>query len=191
MLARLASDVRSNVIAYLALFVALGGTSLAAANLPKHSVGTKQLKNRAVTNKKLADGAVTGSKVADNSLTGGQINAGTLGTVSSASHASNADQLGGKPPSVFQTRIGGVCAANNAIQSINSDGTVSCEPTGTGTITGVTAGTGLIGGGSSGNVTLGADEGKLQHRVGGCASGQAIRSVGQDGTPTCTTAVVP
>jgi hypothetical protein len=47
--------VRSNAIALLALFVALGGTSIAAGNalLPKNSVGTAQIKNGAVTKKKI------------------------------------------------------------------------------------------------------------------------------------------
>ena len=43
----------SNVIASLALFVALGGVAV-AAGLPKNSVGTKQLKNGAVTATKMA-----------------------------------------------------------------------------------------------------------------------------------------
>jgi len=55
---RLSQHVRSNAIAYLALFVALGGTSYAAANLPAGSVGTQQLQNGAVTSSKLATGAV-------------------------------------------------------------------------------------------------------------------------------------
>jgi hypothetical protein len=80
----------SNVIATLALFVALGGTGYAAATLRKNSVGTKQLKNGAVTTSKLHQGAITGSKVAKNSLNGEQINAGTLGTVPSATHATTA-----------------------------------------------------------------------------------------------------
>ena len=42
------------VVALIALFVALGGTSLAAINaLPKNSVGTKQLKDGAVTAAKM------------------------------------------------------------------------------------------------------------------------------------------
>lgn len=40
---------RRNVIAYLALFVALGGTSYAALSLPANSVGTRQLQNHSVT----------------------------------------------------------------------------------------------------------------------------------------------
>ena len=44
----------SNVMATIAIFVALGGGAYAAIKLPAHSVGTKQLKNRAVTPPKLA-----------------------------------------------------------------------------------------------------------------------------------------
>jgi hypothetical protein len=42
------------VIAALALVIALGGTSYAAITLPRHSVGTKQLKDHAVTPVKLS-----------------------------------------------------------------------------------------------------------------------------------------
>jgi hypothetical protein len=52
-LGRFLAHVRRNVIAYLALFVALGGTGYAASQLPDNSVGTKQLKNKAVTKPKL------------------------------------------------------------------------------------------------------------------------------------------
>ena len=47
--------LRRNTIALLALFVALSGTTFAAANfvLPKNSVGTAQIKNGAVTKKKI------------------------------------------------------------------------------------------------------------------------------------------
>jgi len=40
---------RANAIAWLALMVALGGTSYAAVNLPAGSVGAKQLKNHSIT----------------------------------------------------------------------------------------------------------------------------------------------
>jgi hypothetical protein len=43
-----------NVVALLALFVALGGSAYAATQLPKNSVGAKQLKKGAVTPPKLS-----------------------------------------------------------------------------------------------------------------------------------------
>jgi hypothetical protein len=47
----------ANVVASLALFVALGGGAYAAAQLPKNSVGTAQIKNEAVTPAKLSQSA--------------------------------------------------------------------------------------------------------------------------------------
>jgi hypothetical protein len=53
--------VRSNAVAYLALFVALGGTGYAAANLPANSVGNRQIKNGSVTPVKIDRHLITGS----------------------------------------------------------------------------------------------------------------------------------
>ena len=50
---RLLDHVRGNVVAYVALFVALGGSSYAAFSLPAGSVGTSQLRSGAVTPTKL------------------------------------------------------------------------------------------------------------------------------------------
>lgn len=51
----------ANVIATIALFLALGGVSYAASQaLPDNSVGTRQLKNAAVTPKKLSKSARAG-----------------------------------------------------------------------------------------------------------------------------------
>jgi hypothetical protein len=60
----------SNVMATIAVFIALGGGAY-AVTVGKHSVGKKQLKNGAVTNK----------KVRKNALTGRAINESKLGTV--------------------------------------------------------------------------------------------------------------
>ena len=59
---RLTQHLRSNAIAYLALFVALGGTSYAATSLPAGSVGTRQLKNHSITPIKF-DGTAIGGYV--------------------------------------------------------------------------------------------------------------------------------
>ena len=59
---RVVQHIRSNVVAYVALFVALGGTSYAALKLPANSVGTRQIKNHAITPIKL-DPSKTGAVV--------------------------------------------------------------------------------------------------------------------------------
>jgi hypothetical protein len=45
--------LRRNTVAYIALFVALGGTSYAAVTLPRNSVGTQQLRKHSVTGAKV------------------------------------------------------------------------------------------------------------------------------------------
>jgi hypothetical protein len=62
----------SNVIATIALFIALGGAAV-AAGLPKNSVGAKQLKRGAVTAAKLKKAAVTSGKLAPKSVVAGKL----------------------------------------------------------------------------------------------------------------------
>ena len=50
--------LRRNAVAYLALFVALGGTSYAAVKLPAASVGARELKANAVTARTVKDGSL-------------------------------------------------------------------------------------------------------------------------------------
>lgn len=66
------------VVGLIALFVALGGTSYAAVNLPKGSVGTAQLKNSAVTAQKVKANAIGSGKVRDGSLLAQDFKAGQL-----------------------------------------------------------------------------------------------------------------
>lgn len=72
----------SNVIASVALFVALGGAAV-AAGLPKNSVGPRQLKKGAVTAAKIHRGAVTSGKLAPKSVVAGKLgpNAVTPGNI--------------------------------------------------------------------------------------------------------------
>lgn len=62
----------SNVIATVALFIALGGAAV-AAGLPKKSVGPQQLKPGAVTTKALRRKAVTSGKIAPKAVTAGKL----------------------------------------------------------------------------------------------------------------------
>lgn len=62
----------SNVIATIALFIALGGAAV-AAGLPRNSVGAKQLKRGAVTAAKLKKQAVTSGKLAPKSVVAGKL----------------------------------------------------------------------------------------------------------------------
>ncbi|MEX2106142.1 MAG: hypothetical protein WD810_04520 [Solirubrobacterales bacterium] len=85
----------SNVIATIALFVALGGAAV-AAGIPKNSVGPKQLKRGAVTTAKLRKGAVTSGKLAPKSVVAGKLGPSSVtpgnignGAVTSAKLATN------------------------------------------------------------------------------------------------------
>jgi hypothetical protein len=58
---RILGHVQGNVIAYLALFIALGGSSYAAVNLPAGSVGERQLRNHSIDPVKLNPKFIAGS----------------------------------------------------------------------------------------------------------------------------------
>lgn len=55
---RILTHVKRQAVGYLALFVALGGTGYAAVNLPRNSVGSKQLRNGSVGPSKLGNQVV-------------------------------------------------------------------------------------------------------------------------------------
>jgi Collagen triple helix repeat (20 copies) len=62
----------ANVMSSLALFVALGGVSWAAATLPADSVGKRQLKDNSVTGKAVADGSLKAVDFARGELPAGR-----------------------------------------------------------------------------------------------------------------------
>ncbi len=63
------------VVAFVALFAAMGGFGYAAVKIKQSSVKTKNIKNAAVTTDKIADGAVTTPKLAPDAVAPSAINA--------------------------------------------------------------------------------------------------------------------
>jgi hypothetical protein len=73
-------------IACLALFIALGGTVLAATKINGRTIKVKSLPGN-----RLVPGSVPGNRIAPHSLRGSQIRSDTLATVPNAAHADSAD----------------------------------------------------------------------------------------------------
>jgi hypothetical protein len=93
----------ANLMATIAVFIALGGSAYAALKLPKNSVGTKQLKKNAVTGVKVKNGTLTDQDI-DVSTLGRVPSAATAGSAATADRATiagDADTLGGQPGSAF------------------------------------------------------------------------------------------
>jgi hypothetical protein len=113
MASRLIHAIRSNLVLFMALAVALTvGTAYAATTAPKNSVTSKSIKNGQVKTRDMAKQAVTGKKVKANSLTGKQINEASLDS------------------NVLQRRIADACPSGQALTAVGSDGSVTCTTTG-------------------------------------------------------------
>src|SRR5437588_223263 len=93
MAARIHAPSRAMVVALLALFVAMGGTTYAAVTLRANSVGTKQLKEGAVATRKIKNGAVTGAKIKNGAVGKSKLNLTgvTVPSADNATHANSAD----------------------------------------------------------------------------------------------------
>ncbi len=111
----------SNVVATLALFVAVGGASaFAASQLGKNTVGAKQIKKNAVTTAKIKKNAVDTARIKNNSVNGAKVPDGSLtGADVKDQSLTGAD--------IDQTSLNGVRAANVTRILINGDS--SCSPT--------------------------------------------------------------
>src|SRR4051812_6293819 len=66
-------------LAFMALLVAIGGTSYAGARLPARSVGAVQVKGNAITGAKVANDSLTGADIKESTLEG--VPAGALSGV--------------------------------------------------------------------------------------------------------------
>jgi hypothetical protein len=105
----------ANVMATIAVFIALGGSSYAAVNLKKNSVRAKHIAKNAVTSTKIAKNAVTSEKVKDGSLLSQDFKAGQLvagpkgdtGPPGPATGPAGGDLVGNYPsPSIGTAKVG-------------------------------------------------------------------------------------
>ena len=115
----------ANVMATVAVFLALTGVGYAALKLPKNSVGTRQLKPNSVTGEKVAPGSLSAADFSG-ALGGGTITGVSAGTGLTGGGTSGAVSLG-VDPATTQLRVGGSCAGATAVQQVNQGGTVQCS----------------------------------------------------------------
>ncbi len=103
------------VVAFVALFAAMGGMGYAAAKLKPNSVKAKNIRTGAVTTDKLADGAVTTPKLAPDAVAPNATN---------AVNAMDAAKLGGAAPGECQT---GWLSGSLTVDTVPLNGTLD-EP---------------------------------------------------------------
>jgi hypothetical protein len=174
----------SNVIACLALFVALGGSVYAAGKISgdqikPNSLPGNRVKARSLTAKQVKPGSLTGTQIKAGSLSAGKIQAGSL----------TGAQI--KPGSLTSTEINqstltGVSASALAKVQYTS-ATVSLTPGGTGGTASCPPGTNVIGGGALVSNEIEAivnDDGPNSSRTGWTATG-----FGEIGTSMTITAI--
>jgi hypothetical protein len=87
------------IVAIVALFAALGGTSYAAAKITG-----KMIENSTITGTDVKNKSLGGKEHKPDSLGGTQINESALGTVPMAAKATDADTVGGQPASSFMVK---------------------------------------------------------------------------------------
>ncbi len=122
-----------NIVAYLALFVALGGTSYAAWLAPPNSVNSRAIIDGQVKTPDLAPnvisadefclmGSCAGSKeIANNAVSSGELASGAVGTFKVADHAITTSKLAPGAVGSGQLATGAVGNANLATDAVTGD----------------------------------------------------------------------
>ncbi len=95
--------LRRNAIGYVALFVAMGGTSYAVSSLPPNSVGTAQLKNGAVTAPKVKQHSLIATDFQENSLPRGPT--GSVGPAGLSASVVTDDLPAATPPGSLSSAV--------------------------------------------------------------------------------------
>ena len=99
----------ANIMSVVAVFIALGGASYAAVNLPKNSVGTKQIKGKAVGTKQLKASAIKSNKVKNFSLRASDFRKGEIPSGPTGPTGATGDQ---GPPGPSTGAAGGDLTGN-------------------------------------------------------------------------------
>lgn len=123
---RIAHHLRSNVYGLIAIFIALGGSAIAANQAAKNSVTSKAIKNGQVKGKDLAANAVDSAKVRDDSLTGADIQEATLqgldgrGAPATPTGAAGGDLAGTYPnPAIAADAVGAGEVSNQSLTGLD------------------------------------------------------------------------
>jgi hypothetical protein len=129
MLKRIVGHFRGNIVGYVALFAALGGTSYAAVTLAPGSVTSRALANGAVTNAKLGKHSIGPSDIKEHSLTADDFTRGLLVGLAGAGGVNGANGLGGASGAQGPTGAQGPAGANGsasvALAATQSGGAVT------------------------------------------------------------------
>ncbi|MEZ5077987.1 MAG: hypothetical protein R2725_11150 [Solirubrobacterales bacterium] len=153
----------ANVIATVALFVALGGVATAATRLPKNSVGPNQIKRGAVNAAKLRNEAVRKNKIAPKAVTVGKLGPQAVAPWNIGNGAVLTNKLSNQAVIASKIRNNVVTTKklnNNAVTQQK----LAPEAVGTGNL-------------QSGSVTAGKLAGDVAPLVGTLKSGQTLRGV--------------
>jgi hypothetical protein len=184
MLAWRVTVLRGLPLGAVALFLAFGDTSFAAVHFDRNSVGSREIRKGAVRATDIGRNAVTASKIAPDSVNSDDVQDGSITAADIQLRTLDVDavRLGGLPPSAFQRRVAGECAAGQFVRKVEADGGVGCgsDASGDGDITAVTAGNGLSGGATSGDATLAVAVPLLLSHLSG-ASGDVVAGLSQAG----------
>jgi hypothetical protein len=171
---------------------AVTGPDIAAAAVGPHKMKLDQLVKFLQTrvNGACPDTQLVQAITPDGNVTCAPAGAGTITGVEAGNGLAGGGDQGDVSlaidPTVVQGRVTGNCTGNNAVKSVAEDGSVACQPTGTGSVNSVDSGFGLTGGPITDTGTLAADPTVLQRRVSGtCTTNNAVKSVAQDGTVGC------
>lgn len=153
----------ATIIASIALFVALGGVTYAAATIgssqlksgavtrakiKNSAVSPSKLSNRAVTNQKLANNAVTPSKLRTGAVTAGKIGQSAIQTANVANSAVTEAKLGSgavTAPKLGANAVGSAALADGSVAAGKlADGSVTAGKLADGAITAAKLATGQV-----------------------------------------------